>query len=378
MTEMTDNNSIQPVSAAVSDAAFSDRLLSWYDANRRSLPWRDDPSPYHVWLSEIMLQQTRVEAVKSYYARFLSELPDIASLAAAGEDLYMKLWEGLGYYSRVRNLHAGAVMVTEQYGGQMPQTASELQKIPGIGSYTSAAIASIAFGECIPAIDGNLLRIFARLTCYPESIREEKAKKAAAEYFRSRMACSTADRPGDFNQALMDLGSAVCLPNLVPLCEACPLRSFCSAHAAGQTTEYPLMPEKKARKVELLTIFLIHDKDRIALRKRPARGLLAGLYEYPHVPGHLTQKEALAAVRDLGFSALRIRPLPAAKHIFTHKEWHMTGYEILSDELTESGAGLREPEQSIRPGEIFLASISEIRDVYALPSAFAVYTERVI
>ena len=350
--------------------AFSESLLSWYDAHRRILPWREDPSPYHVWLSEIMLQQTRVEAVKAYYARFLAQLPDIASLAEAAEDQYMKLWEGLGYYSRVRNLHRGAVMVMEQYGGKMPDSAAELKKIPGIGEYTAAAVASIAFGECVPAVDGNLLRIFARLTCCPQGINETAVKKAAQGFFHEKMVQDESARPGDFNQALMDLGTAVCLPNAVPLCEACPLRSFCEAFAAGNPRDYPVMPEKKARKVEQLTVFLIRDAERIALKKRPARGLLAGLYEYPHEPGHLDQKEALEAVRKMGFSPLRIHALPEAKHIFTHKEWHMTGYEILADEL-ESFPGAEQPAD---PGEIFLASIREIREVYAVPTAFSAYT----
>ena len=351
-------------------SAFCECLLSWYDAHRRILPWREDPTPYHVWLSEIMLQQTRVEAVKAYYARFLAQLPDIASLAGAEEDEYMKLWEGLGYYSRVRNLHRGAVMVMEQYGGKMPDTALELKKIPGIGEYTAAAIASIVFGECIPAVDGNLLRIFARLTCCPQGIHETAVKKAAQAFFYERMAQDRTDRPGDFNQALMDLGTAVCLPNAEPLCGMCPLSSFCKACAAGSPRQYPVVPEKKARKAEQLTVFLIRDAERIALKKRPARGLLAGLYEYPHEPGHLDRESALEAVRKMGFSPLRIRPLPEAKHIFTHKEWHMTGYEILADELES----FTDAQQPAGPGEIFLASIREIREIYAVPTAFSAYT----
>ena len=395
-------------------------LLCWYDENRRVLPWREDPTPYHVWLSEIMLQQTRVEAVRGYYDRFLKVLPDIASLAAADEDTYLKLWEGLGYYSRVRNLHKGAVTVMEEYGGRMPETAAELIRIPGIGPYTAAAVASIAFGECIPAIDGNLLRVFARLTRYEEDIKTEAAKKAAYEFYLAAMtkllqldeaaetakaaaakvAASTrrpsekegkssdapgADTlcheqqkkrniPGDVNQALMDLGATVCLPNAVPLCGQCPFEKCCGAHAAGQETDYPAKQAKKERKQEKLTVFLIHDAEKIALRKRAAKGLLAGLYEFPNTPGHLSEEEALQFVREIGFPPLRIRKLPEAKHIFTHKEWHMTGYEILADELAGSSE-----EKSKKPAKkagsgIFLAEISEIRDVYSVPSAFAAYS----
>ncbi len=368
----------------------AERLLSWYDENRRILPWREDPAPYHVWLSEIMLQQTRVEAVKRYYARFLDTLPDIASLAAAPEDVYLKLWEGLGYYSRVRNLHKGAVVIAEKYGGKMPETAAELIGIPGIGPYTAAAIASIVFGERIPAVDGNLLRVFARLTAYAEDIKSDAAKKAATEFYQKALdkaACavisepsgaetgsscasdrSVYNRPGDLNQALMDLGATVCLPNAQPVCNACPLQEQCLAHLQGRETDYPVMPAKKAREEEELTVFLIHDAERIALKKRPPKGLLAGLYEFPNTEGHLSEQEALNYVRSIGFSPLRIKRLTDAKHIFTHKEWHMTGYEILADELAEFHSDTKRS-----PG-IFLAEIREIRDIYSVPSAFAAYS----
>ncbi len=355
-------------------------LLDWYKENRRILPWREDPAPYHVWLSEIMLQQTRVEAVRGYYLRFLKTLPDIAALAAAKEDVYLKLWEGLGYYSRVRNLHKGAVAVMEEYGGEMPHKAAELCRIPGIGPYTAAAIASIAFGECVPAIDGNLLRVFARLTAYGKDIKAEPAKKAARDYYLAAMKEFSAEEIravsrrcyGDMNQALMDLGAKVCLPNAQPLCGQCPFRDHCAAHAKGIETAFPVMPEKKARKKEDRTVLLIHDADRIALRKRPAKGLLAGLYEYPNTDGSLTEQEAVAYVRGLGFSPLHIRRLPDSKHLFTHKEWHMRGYEILADELEEFESG------GEAPGSIFLAAIPEIRDIWSVPSAFAAYTDRIL
>ena len=392
--------------AAAENEGFARSLLSWYYAHRRILPWREDPTPYHVWLSEIMLQQTRVEAVKAYYERFLAALPDIASLAAAEEDRYMKLWEGLGYYSRVRNLHKGAVTIMETYGGHMPENAAELQKVPGIGPYTAAAIASIAFGESVPAVDGNLLRVFARLTAYRDSIKEDKARKEAFAYYLEKMrplgkcilkegvegrqagedmpgpaAGAGHNEQGDFNQALMDLGATVCLPNAAPRCGECPLQSFCTACAQGMQTAFPVMPPKKERKAQELTVFLIHDAEKIALRKRGSKGLLAGMYEYPNVPGHLSEKEAVQAVKEMGFPPLRIRRLEDARHIFTHREWYMRGYEILADELE----GQKKPEEGKQPtelkqpapmpgGEIFLAEIREIRDVYSIPSAFAAFT----
>ena len=316
-------------------------LLQWYDANRRILPWREDPAPYHVWLSEIMLQQTRVEAVKGYYERFLAALPDIASLAAAEEDVYLKLWEGLGYYSRVRNLHKAAQQVMEQYGGEMPQTAQELRKLAGIGPYTAAAIASIAFGEKVPAVDGNLLRIFARRPAY-----------------------------GEYNQALMDLGATVCLPNGAPHCELCPWSSRCAAHEQKCETAYPVAAPKKARRIDDKTVFLIYYADRLALAKRPSKGLLAGLYEFPNAAGWLSQEEALDFVQGLGFSALQIRPLPEAKHIFSHREWHMTGYEIRADEWQPV------PEKKEKT-DVFLASEEEMQEKYSIPSAFSYYVKEI-
>lgn len=375
---------------------FSDRLLRWYDANRRVLPWREDPTPYHVWLSEIMLQQTRVEAVLPYYERFLAALPDIPALAHAPEDLYLKLWEGLGYYSRVRNLHKGAEQILAEHGGEMPGTAAALQKIAGIGPYTAAAIASIAFQEPVPAVDGNLLRIFARLTAYGESIREPAARRDAFAFFADRI---PSRRPGDFNQALMDLGSGVCRAHGEPLCSACPLAAFCQTGPAGTAALFPKVPEKKPRPVTHYTVFLIHDNEKIALRKRPKKGLLAGLYEFPNAEGPLSEEEAVRYVRSLGFSPLRLRPLPAAKHLFTHREWQLSGYDVLTDELRleESEGNVGGPDAAGEvpapgkprsaaadaqknpaggnPSGIMLVSLQAIREEYSIPSAFSAYKE---
>ena len=379
------------------DNDFSGRLLSWYDENRRLLPWREDPTPYHVWLSEIMLQQTRVEAVLPYYERFLAALPDIAALARAPEDLYLKLWEGLGYYSRVRNLHKGAEQILSDYHGEMPGTAAELEKIAGIGPYTAAAIASIAFQEPVPAIDGNLLRIFARLTAYEKSIREPAARQEALLFFKDRI---SPHRPGDFNQALMDLGSGVCRAHGEPLCHTCPLAAFCQAGQNGTAALFPKMPAKKPRPVSHYTVFLIHDQEKIALRKRPKKGLLAGLYEFPNAEGTLSEAEAVQYIRSLGFAPLRLQPLPAAKHLFTHREWQLSGYDVLTDELrlekaeenvgvpscanerptqdksqsSSANAPTKKPDGET-PSGILLVSLQAIREEYSIPSAFSVYKE---
>ncbi len=349
---------------------LAENLIEWYAAHRRILPWREDPTPYHVWISEIMLQQTRVDTVKGYYARFLSAFPDISSLAQASEDHYLKLWEGLGYYSRVRNLHQGAVEIMEQFNGEMPGSSAELLRISGIGPYTAAAIASIAFGERVPAVDGNLLRVFARLTAFPKNIKNEKARKQAADYYFPWMPAGTGEAsespafhtPGAFNQALMDLGAMVCLPNQAPHCSDCPLQDSCTAHQLGQETAYPHVPEKKARRIEHRTVFLIYDAGKIVIGKRPPKGLLASLYEFPNTEGTLSEDEALHYIRTLGFTPLRIRPLPAAKHIFSHIEWHMTGYAILADEL--------KPFESDR---LLLVSRKELDDRCSIPSAFSAY-----
>lgn len=313
---------------------FSGKLLSWFRENGRVLPWRGKKNAYYTWLSEIMLQQTRVEAVKGYFFRFIERFPNIESLALAQEEEVLKLWEGLGYYSRARNLHKGAKLLVEKYDGKMPKNYEDIRSVPGIGDYTAAAISSIVFGEKRPAVDGNLLRVFSRCECYEGDILSKEARRAAFQYFQERME----EFPGDFNEALMDLGATICLPKGKIDCTVCPISSFCQAHAKGIPENYPKREEKKARKTEKYSIFLFRQGERIALLKRPKKGILAGLYGFYQVEGHLNKKEALEEAGKLGFSALKLRELGSARHIFTHKEWDMIGYEIDLGEFPETVA----------------------------------------
>lgn len=346
---------------------FSDKLLNWYRISKRTLPWREDPTPYHVWLSEIMLQQTRASAVIPYYERFLETLPDVAALAEAEEDTCLKLWEGLGYYSRIRNLRRAAAEIMEKYSGMIPSESGQLEKLPGIGKYTAAAVASIAFGERIPAIDGNLLRIYARLEAYGLNIQTPEARRSAFEFFKERMPLRERDdrtNPcGDFNQALMDLGAMVCVPGTQPACGECPLAGMCRAHTQtrGSEAQFPVMPRKKEKKTEYLTVFVIRSGGKTAVRKRPSRGLLAGLYEFPNEEGILSAEESAVWLRDHGVEPLRIREMRAAEHIFTHKIWKMKGYEVLADPFSEE----RIP--------FIMADAEEIRGKYCVPSAFSAY-----
>lgn len=336
-------------------------LLKWYDKNRRILPWREEPTPYRVWVSEIMLQQTRVEAVKPYFERFMQALPDIESLAKAPEEVLLKLWEGLGYYNRVRNLQKAALQIMSEYGGIMPSEYEDLLKLKGIGSYTAGAIASIAYKKPVPAVDGNVLRVLSRIGMREEDILLPAVKKRMEEELLSVMP----KRPGDFNQAMMEIGATVCLPNGTPRCEICPLADICMAKEAGRQSEYPKKSSRKPRSIERLTVLVIRDANRVALHKRPDRGLLAGMYEFPMVEGHKTPEEVIRFLEQKGLKILRILPLQESRHIFTHKEWHMMGYMVRVDELAS--------KNEVQENWIF-AEPGETEERYPIPSAFAAYT----
>ena len=340
-------------------------LLTWYDANRRILPWREFPTPYRVWVSEIMLQQTRVEAVKPYFERFMMALPDIQALANAEEETLLKLWEGLGYYNRVRNLQRAAVQIVENYGGEMPDSYEALLKLVGIGSYTAGAIASIAFGKAYPAVDGNVLRVLSRVRMDSRLITDAKVKTAVEQEL---LAVMPVDRPGDFNQAMMEIGACVCLPNGAPLCETCPLNGICKAHQASVEMEYPKKADKKSRSIEEKTILVVRDEGRVAVRKRPSKGLLAGMYEFPWLEGQVTADEVVEYLAANGIRTIRIHSLADGKHIFTHKEWHMKGYLVRVDELDQGS-----PAEGIR--DWLYIEPAETAEKYPIPSAFGVYTK---
>ena len=298
-------------------------LLPWYDAHRRTLPWRDEVSPYRTWVSEIMLQQTRVAAVIPYFQRFMAAFPTVEALAAADTEQLMKLWEGLGYYSRARNLQKAARLVAQR--GSFPDTYEEVMALPGIGDYTAGAILSIAFGQRVPAVDGNVLRVMSRIIGSEDNILDAKTRsrfRALAEEIMPH------DRPGAFNQALMDLGATVCLPNGEPLCGECPVRAFCTACAQNRQKELPVRISKTRRRTEEKTVFLLLRDNEAALRQRPDAGLLAGLWEYPHTEGTLDEAAAAAQLHAWGVTPQRWVKRLQFHHIFTHIRWEMTGYVV--------------------------------------------------
>ena len=335
-------------------------LLPWYEKNARDLPWRHTRDPYRIWVSEIMLQQTRVEAVLPYYARFLDTLPSISALAAAPEPQLLKLWEGLGYYSRVRNMQKAARTVMEQYGGKFPTTFEDILSLCGIGEYTAGAIASFAFDLPYPAVDGNVLRVAARLLCYEKDVLSPAAKKELTAAVAKEV---KKHPPAILNQALIELGATVCLPNGAPRCEKCPLFDACAARKNGKETALPIRKKPTARKIEARTVLILRVGDRVALRRRPSEGLLSGLYEPYCLAGKHDEAQVLATLAASGIAPLRITPLEESKHIFTHLEWHMTGFEVLLDDASAR----------LLPEELFLAPREEIDTVYALPSAYRAY-----
>lgn len=331
-------------------------LLDWYRRKARVLPWRSDPTPYRVWVSEIMLQQTRVEAVKPYFLRFLEALPDIPALAACPEDTLLKLWEGLGYYSRARNLQKAARVVMERYGGELPASFEALRELPGIGEYTAGAIASIAFGLPYPAVDGNVLRVISRVTGSDEDIAGPRVKGEMGEAIRAILP----PEAGDFNQSLMELGACVCLPGGEPLCGSCPLGEICRARALGLQTLLPVKAAKKPRQVEERTILLVwNPAGQVAIRRRPAAGLLAGMWEPLNLPGRLDRRQSLDALSSLGIAVLSLERMPPSKHIFTHVEWRMTGWRA------QAASGSALPESGV-----VWAAPGELERDYPFPSAF--------
>ncbi len=341
------------------DRFFADRITRWFEENGRLLPWREGKDPYRIWISEIMLQQTRIEAVIPYYHRFLERLPSPAALAACPDDELMKLWEGLGYYSRARNLKKAALMIMERFDGKMPHSAEDLRRLPGIGAYTAGAIASIAFGEPEPAVDGNVLRVVTRYLGDKSDIALETTKKKITSLLKEIY--PTGKRAGALTEGIMELGERVCIPNGVPLCEACPLKDKCIAKQKKLTDMLPVKSPKKERKTVEMTVFLLCCNGKYALRQREETGLLAGMWEFYHIDGKKAKDAALEALKEMGFSPLSLHSCGTAKHIFTHLEWHMTGFLVTVE--NENGA------------EVW-KSAEEIRNSVALPTAFRYFKNK--
>ncbi len=335
-------------------AALPGKLLPWYRENARTLPWRADREPYHVWLSETMLQQTRAEVVCGYYTRFLSALPDIRALAEAEEELLYKLWEGLGYYSRVRNLQKAAKYIQSEYGGSFPERFEEIRALPGVGPYTAGAIASICFGQPRAAVDGNVLRVVSRLTENAAPIDLSGTRTGIAE----KLECIyPADAAGDFTQALMELGATVCTPR-APQCISCPVRDICLARSHDRALSFPVRRPKRPRRLEGKTVFLLECEGRLALCRRTEPGVLNGMWQLPNLPGHLTDEEALKKADEWGLQPVELVMRRERSHVFTHICWQMCCYTI----------------RCRCPVDAFVwCTAEELQESYALPSAFRMF-----
>ena len=364
---------IQPWAGADVFPALCHALLTWRKSapDTRDLPWRDEPTPYHVWISEIMLQQTRAAVVRAYYLRFLTVLPSVHDLAAVNDDALMKLWQGLGYYSRARNLKRAAEVIVKEHGGGLPNDFDALLKLPGIGRYTASAIASFAYGQPRPAVDGNFLRVAARITANPIDIGKDSTKRSleaalSVSYPMGRDA-------GLLNEAFMDLGATICLPHGAPLCHSCPAAQLCLAHDRGTEQDYPVKSAAKARRKEKHTILVLSCGDRIAIRKRPAKGLLAGLWEYPHLDGKQSKRAVRAHLDGKGFHVLSIAPLPPARHIFSHIEWDLTGWAVTVAEKNEPPLMAAETALG-EPSSLLWVRRAELTDTYSIPAAFGYFT----
>ena len=314
---------------------MTEQLLGWYNRCGRTFVFRGTHDPYRVWLSEIMLQQTRTESVTPYYERFLQLFPDVQALAAASEETVLRAWQGLGYYSRARNLHRAARQIVAECGGQFPGTAEGLRRLPGIGPYTAAAIASIAFGEPVPSMDGNLIRVFARYTDEPGDVTQPDVLTRLTDEARRHM---PEDRPGDYNQALMDVGATICTPG-TPDCAVCPLRDGCRAGQAGHAELRPVLPKKAPPKAVPLNVLIIFHSGRVFMQMR-TETLLKGMYVFP-----LSDKAPGQALRALGLSGEPFR-VGEARHVFTHRVWEMTLWAVHVEDVPAAlEASFFTPEQ---------------------------------
>ncbi|MBR4462841.1 MAG: A/G-specific adenine glycosylase [Erysipelotrichaceae bacterium] len=343
-----------------------DKLLDWYRLNKRVLPFRDTGDPYDVWISEIMLQQTRIEAAVSYFLRFKKELPDIDALAQVKEDRLLRLWEGLGYYSRARNLQKCARILKEEYGNEIPQDHERLLKLPGIGPYTAGAILAIGFGKPYPAVDGNVLRVLTRYLGIRDDIRSNAVRKdleTVVSSFYEKEKITDQRYISDLTQALMELGAMVCIPNGKPLCTDCPMKDRCYAYRKDLIGQIPYRSPNKERKIVERTLFMIRKGEDFLLGKRPDKGLLAGMYEFMGIDEKLNETEAGEYLRKKGYDILKIVVLPSSKHVFSHVEWHMDAYEVIV-----ANKDIPFEEKQILVGKEELQKL-------AIPSAFKAYVD---
>ena len=335
------------------------RILPWYRANRRELPFRAGRDPYRIWLSEIMLQQTRIEAVIPYYRRFIEDLPTVADLAACPEEKLLKLWEGLGYYSRARNLQKAAKIVAERYGGELPRDYDALLSLPGIGAYTAGAVASIAYGLPEPAVDGNVLRVIARVTGDERDVLDPGTRNDVRQKLKA--AYPAGDAAGDVTEGLMELGEVLCLPG-TPKCDGCPLKDLCRAAKDGSWDRIPYRAPARAKKVSPKTVFLLTFEGKYAVRRRVEPGLLHGLFEFSNTDGRLSEDAARRFLTEQGFTVLSLEPLRDARHVFTHLIWEMAGFRA---EVAE-------------PSPAFLwKTPAELTGEIALPTAFKPFLKEI-
>lgn len=332
-------------------------IVKWYQKNKRILPWRESKDPYKVWISEIMLQQTRIETVKEYYKKFMEQIPNVSLLDKIEDEKLFKIWEGLGYYTRARNLKKSAKKILEDYEGKMPKTYKDLLTLPGIGEYTAGAISSICYNEPVTAVDGNVLRVISRVIASKEDILLPQTKRKITKMLQEIIPIEA----GDFNEGLMEIGETICLPNVEPLCEKCPLKEICIAKEEKLTKQIPVRNKVTKRRREEKTIFVFLYQDKVAIRKRRETGLLAGLYEFPHLEQKLKEvKEEI--LENWQLKAISIKRLKEAKHIFSHIEWHMVGYKIEVEKENE---------------EFLWVSKEQLREEYAIPGAFLAYKNQI-
>lgn len=332
---------------------ISKLIVEWYQNEEKNLPWKQDKEPYHIWISEIMLQQTRIEAVKKYYTRFMEALPTVKDLAEIEEVKLLKLWEGLGYYSRARNLKKSANIIVSEYNGKVPREYEKLIKLPGIGEYTAGAIASISNNEKVTAVDGNVLRVISRVIGNTENVLLPEIKKKITKIVQEILP----EESGDFNEGVMEIGEKICLPNGKPLCEKCPINQYCYARTNGLTEKIPVRIKDTKRKVENKIVFVIRTEiGKIAIRKREGKGLLAGLYELPNIEEQIEEMQIKKLIEGWNLEIVQIHPDKDEKHIFTHIEWKMKHYEVIVKEENT---------------KFIWVSQEQLNKEYPLPTAFA-------